>query len=390
MGKENSKAIPTQEEYIAEQIEAKKQEALNRSRTRTHPRVPMSGTRMSKKEWEQDLNNREDRIREELQKGFITPFLRNQLTNELRAVAIERSMGYDAYRGTGEPLGSSCTATAFDNYGMDIVSSELFRQNHKEHGFKQVDNTNVQPSDIVIDVENGKGSHTLMLDSGTVKENNLRFNASNGGFEPQNLRKNARYPFKGSMESYTYTGTPADSAQWINQYKQIYGMAKGGVFGIPKYQEGTPEGGVQQSSTWTSEYISPFGNKKVRPIKEQEELIIKKRQEEGLKRFDKGFRTAWGVARLHPATALGTDIVDGIMALKGGDFNEYALNAYAGGARGFDAVGNTEVKPKSQYRNIVKYNRAKAGKALGFGLGKIFAIPDMIDDAVDLYNTITE
>jgi hypothetical protein len=36
-------------------------------------------------------------------------------------------MGYDAYRGTGEPLGSSCTATAFDNYGMDIVSSELFR-----------------------------------------------------------------------------------------------------------------------------------------------------------------------------------------------------------------------------------------------------------------------
>jgi hypothetical protein len=37
----------------------------------------MSGTRMSKKEWEQDLNNREDRIREELQKVFITPFLRN-------------------------------------------------------------------------------------------------------------------------------------------------------------------------------------------------------------------------------------------------------------------------------------------------------------------------
>ena len=30
--------------------------------------------------------------------------------------------------------------------------------------------------DFLIDVENGKGSHTLMLDSGTVKENNLRFN----------------------------------------------------------------------------------------------------------------------------------------------------------------------------------------------------------------------
>lgn len=409
MGKENSKAIPTQEEYIAEQIEAKKQEALNRSRTRTHPRVPMSGTRMSKKEWEQDLNNREDRVREELQKGFITPFLRNQLTNELRTIAIERGMGYDAYRGTGEPLGSSCTATAFDNYGMDIVSSELFRQNHKEHGFKQVDNTDVQPSDIVIDVENGKGSHTLMLDSGTVKENNLRFNASNGGFEPQNLRKNARYPFKGSMESYTYTGTPADSVQWINQYKQIYGMAKGGVFGIPKYQGGTPEGGVQQSSTWTSEYISPFGNKKVRPIKEQEELIIKKRQREGAKRFDKGMQIGFGVARLLPQTRAamtGLDLIIGVnemMKDKAAQDSDKVINVpletLSGVGQIYDNVGKEEIKGanlgrSTRYRGFDrKYHTKPMTKLGGWGwrvFGNILALPDLIMDSKDLINTIRE
>ena len=161
--------------------------------------------------------------------------------------------------------------------------------------------------------------------------------------------------------------------------------------GIQKYQKGTPKGGVQQSSTWTSEYISPFGNKKVRPIKEQEELIIKSRQREGAKRFDKGFRTLWGIARLHPTTALGTDIVDALVAGKNRDFNEYALNAYAGGARGYKALGdNTTIKPKDQYKYNYKRSRAILGKGLSYGLGTILAIPDMIDDTIDLYNTVTE
>lgn len=219
-GSKNS--IPTQEEYIAQQIANKRTSALDKSRNRIYPRVPMSGTRMTEEEWLADLNNREDDIRNAMQSGYLTPFLRNKLNSDLRAVTTERNMGYDAYRGTGEPLGSSCTATAFDNYGMDIISSELFRQNHEKYGFKNISNFDVQPSDIVIDVENGKGSHTMMLNSGTVADNNLRFNASNGGFEPQHIRKNAKYPFKGSMESYTFVGTPADSTQWINEYKEMY------------------------------------------------------------------------------------------------------------------------------------------------------------------------
>ena len=161
--------------------------------------------------------------------------------------------------------------------------------------------------------------------------------------------------------------------------------------GIQKYQKGTPGGGVQQSSTWTSEYISSFGNKKVRSIKEQEELIIKSKQREGAKRFDKGFRTTWGIARLLPQTALATDIVDAIVAGKNKDFNEYASNVYAGGGRGFKAVGkNTIIKPQNQYKYKYKRSRDILGKGLGYGLGYIFAIPDMIDDATDLYNTIQE
>lgn len=160
--------------------------------------------------------------------------------------------------------------------------------------------------------------------------------------------------------------------------------------GVYKYQQGTPKGGFSYSSDWTSEDLNPSGYKKQMPIEKQKELIIDKRQKQGLKNFDKGMRILWGVARLHPATALGTDIIDTYTSFKNKDFNEYATNVYAGGARGFDVVGKSEIKPQSQYRNKVKYHRAKAGKALGFGLGKLFAIPDMIDDTIDLYNTITE
>jgi hypothetical protein len=44
--------------------------------------------------------------------------------------------------------------------------------------------------------------------NGKDKNGTLRFNASNGGFGPENIRKNARYPFNGVMETYTFVGTP--------------------------------------------------------------------------------------------------------------------------------------------------------------------------------------
>lgn len=180
-------------------------------------------------------------------------------------------------------------------------------------------------------------------------------------------------------------------------------------FGILKCQGGTPEGGVQQSSTWTSEYISPFGNKKVRPIKEQEELIIKSKQREGAKRFDKGMRIGFGVARLLPQTRAamtGLDLIIGINEMAKDkelqDRNKVgnvALETASGIGQIYDRLGKEEIKGadlgrSTRYRGFDrKYHTKPMTKLGGWGwraFGNLLALPDLIMDSNDLINTIKE
>jgi hypothetical protein len=65
-------------------------------------------------------------------------------------------------------------------------------------------------------------------------------------------------------------------------------------------------------------------------------LIIDKKQKEGLKRFDKGFKTLWGIARLYPGTALSTDIVDMLIGLKEHDQNSVYTNAAGAHSRAYE------------------------------------------------------
>ena len=74
---------------------------------------------------------------------------------------------------------------------------------------------------------------------------------------------------------------------------------------IVKCQEG--------SGTWTSEDIGNpvYSKKKPLSIKQQEQIFIKDRQEQGLKNFDKAAKIAYGVARLVPGPiGLATDFID--------------------------------------------------------------------------------
>lgn len=206
-------AIPTVEEYIAQQIEARKQAALDKSLTRTLPAYPLKNEVMSEQEWNDSLVKREQSTR-----NSVLP----QSIKALNIVGIdsERRAGYANYVGSN-CIGPTCAKTAADNYGVDFIGSQQFRDNHANYGFKKVDNKSVKPGDIVIDVEQGQGSHTMMFNR---KDNNnvMRFNHSNGGFQKENIRKDAKYPFKGVMETYTFVGTPSDSIQWRNEYKHKY------------------------------------------------------------------------------------------------------------------------------------------------------------------------
>lgn len=187
-------SIPTQEEYIAEQIAAKKAKALEKSLSRTTPRVPFGEKRGER--W-------------------------NPVTKKVENI-------YEC--------GPSCAYTFSDNYGQNWMSSEDFRQNHEQYGFKQVSWKDRQPGDAVLIVDdNGVGTHTMMYDSDNAQGQPL-FNHSNGGHDESAIRKKAKYPHHNPYLTYEYVGTPADSTQWKNEYKQLYGYADGGEVDDPRKQ----------------------------------------------------------------------------------------------------------------------------------------------------------
>ena len=226
---EGGRVIPTQEEYITQQIDAKKAAALKKSYDRQYPKVPTSGGKRSKADWENSLNQQEEYLNTLLSRWGITPSQKTIWQNNLKALQSQREAGYDAYIGEGKILGPSCAYTTGDNYGIDCVGSEQFRQNHADYGFREIPYSQVQPSDVVLDYnpEEQRATHTMMY-SKKGSDGVARFNHSNGGHTAEAIRKDARYPFKGQPLAYEFVGTPADSTQWINDYKKLYGFAEGG------------------------------------------------------------------------------------------------------------------------------------------------------------------
>lgn len=194
---EGGKVIPTQEEYIAEQIAARKAAALEKSLSRTMPRVPQ---------------------------GIKTGERWNPVTKKVEDI---------------HECGPSCAYTFSDNYGQNWMGSEDFKQNHANYGWKQVPWEQRQPGNAVLIVDDsGTAKHTMMYDSDNAQGQPL-FNHSNGGHDESAIRKKAKYPHHNPYLTYEFVGTPADSTQWINDYKKIYGFAEGtdGVTGPPTYEQ---------------------------------------------------------------------------------------------------------------------------------------------------------
>lgn len=195
-GEVKEKSIPTQEEYIAEQIDARKASALEKSLSRTMPRVPQ---------------------------GIKTGERWNPVTKKVEDI---------------HECGPSCAYTFSDNYGQNWMSSEDFKQNHANYGWKQVPWEQRQPGNAVLIVDDsGTARHTMMYDSDNVQGQPL-FNHSNGGHDESAIRKKAKYPHHNPYLTYEFVGTPADSTRWINDYKKMYGFAEGGeVTGPPTYED---------------------------------------------------------------------------------------------------------------------------------------------------------
>ena len=178
----NKKEIPTQEEYITQQINAKIAAAHSKSLTRTEPRVPV-GQKIGER-W-------------------------NPQTKRVESIF--------------EPAGPSCAYTFSDNYGQNWMGSEDFRKNHNKYGFVKVSWQQRQPGDaVLVTGDDGTALHTMMYDSDDPSGQPL-FNHSNGGRDYNAIRKKSKFPSVNPYLTYRYVGTPADSTQWISQYHQLYG-----------------------------------------------------------------------------------------------------------------------------------------------------------------------
>ena len=258
---EGGKVIPTQEEYITQQIAAERAAALKKSYDRKYPRVPTSGGKRSKADWENSLNQQEEYLNTLLSRWGITPSQKTIWQNNLKALQSQREAGYDAYIGEGKILGPSCAYTTGDNYGIDCISSEQFRQNHADYGFREIPYNQVQPSDVVLDYnpEEQRATHTMMY-SKKGSDGVARFNHSNGGHTAEAIRKDARYPFKGHPLAYEFVGTPADSTQWISDYKKLYGLAEGGEVGdevtTPIVEPVLPESYDPYYTQWQANWLN--------------------------------------------------------------------------------------------------------------------------------------
>ena len=225
--------VPTQEEYIAQQIAAKRAAALDKSRNRTSVRVPMIPNPMTEEQWRNYVNNN-IRLQEEQLSRIMSRYDQYKNRYGIRAIQDEQE-ALDKYleeKDKGYPKlvpGSNCMYNAGDCYGLNIPGNLTFAAKHKELGFKKAPKGSMEPGDIVQDVSTRKPIHAMIYDS-KDSEGNLLFNYARGdtgddAFDiNENYIKQGKYtiPIK-DFDVYKYVGTPADSTQWINEYKQKYG-----------------------------------------------------------------------------------------------------------------------------------------------------------------------
>lgn len=180
---EGGKVIPTQEEYITQQIDAKKAAALANFRNATEPVLPIMN---------------------------------------------------------GQPNVNSCIYTALNMYGKKYATpgNWTFYDNPGKHGFKQKELSKAQPSDLIQVFDGNKPYHMMMLD-GYDKQGYPLYNYSRGmkGDSSDIVKAKTNFPNTKKL-AYEFVGTPADSTQWINDYKKIYGFADGGeVTDPPTYDD---------------------------------------------------------------------------------------------------------------------------------------------------------
>ena len=103
-----------------------------------------------------------------------------------------------------------------------------FYDNPGKHGFKQKELSKASPADLIQVFDKNEPYHMMMLD-GYDEQGHPLYNYSRGmkGDSSDIVKAKTNFPNTKKL-AYEFVGTSADSIQWINDYKKIYGYADGG------------------------------------------------------------------------------------------------------------------------------------------------------------------
>ncbi len=228
-------------DFITEQIKQKIQQAFNKSKTRTMPSVPLVGGTKNPQTPEQfDLERSKalQKYQKEMQniesQGIYNFTTRQKdIPLHLQRQYEVAKKSYDTWNNMvyqptiGGAIGPSCIYTATDNYGSQYLQPSnvaFMNQPASVSGFTKIDNSNVQPGDIVIRTD-GNNNHAMIY-AGKDARGPI-YNHSNGGQEASDYRKNAHYPATNEqLSTYRFTGTHNDSIQWKNSIKHTQMVEK--------------------------------------------------------------------------------------------------------------------------------------------------------------------
>ena len=208
------------EDFITQKINEKRAAALDKSRNRTSVRVPMIPNPITEEEWKDSYI----RLYRDNQESAIAA--RQSGNIELAEILEKRMQIYkNEYMNYSPTIpASNCMYNAGDCYGLNIPGNQTFAATHKEKGFKKVDSSNIEPGDIVQSINTyGIPVHAMIFDS-KDKNGKPLYNYARGfysGSFNKDYVKQGHYPMDTNALIYRYIGTPADSTQWINEYKEM-------------------------------------------------------------------------------------------------------------------------------------------------------------------------
>lgn len=255
--------IPTKEEYITQKLDSIRNNALERSRSKTQDETTLVteadvyGKKYVINRAEEIYNIASSIYNKRLKYKYEEYKKNNPLASEIytNIKDIENDEDLkrmyenlnnakktinDAKNGkyNGMEL-NNCIANLSEFYPHGLpYGNQTFKANPGKYGFSLIDTWDVEPGDLIQHINYGVPDHAMIY-NGVDEKGKHTFNYSDGDIpyflEDGKLHggygTNKHYPdavaedgkHLWDVDVYRYTGTPQDSIQWSNEYDQKYG-----------------------------------------------------------------------------------------------------------------------------------------------------------------------